>query len=188
MERTEKEILADIVAAKEEYARLAQDDSSTQGEVKEAGALVIALVRELDEYVSRGAKPCTNPRLQSILIPDPEGPEGALIDTGETEMRPCGARPMGMLKTPAHMYMGNQLPNLWEVGCVYCAPFLVEREDGEALKIDGKVVKVKRRSFSARAFSPAEAVKKWNAGEWVEDTMFDRMRGFTPEYPDAAEV
>jgi hypothetical protein len=179
--RTEKEILADVQAAKEEYARLHTDkENSTLAQVEAAGNKAKELVRELDAYVSRGAKPCAAERLFPVV--DEDGAE-----TGGVEMRPCNTPPMGMLKTPAHTSNGMDLPNVWEVGCVYCDPFLVEREDGTPLVVDGKVVKVKRRSYSARGFSPEEAVKKWNAGEWVEDFYFDRMRGFTPEYAPAAE-
>jgi hypothetical protein len=160
-ERTEKEILGDLRAAQEAYAAIAADrDKSTISQTEAAAEKCKTLFRELDAYVSTGADVCKN----------------------------CGKAPMGMLKTPAHTHNGAELPDLWEVGCVHCEPFLVEREDGKALVIDGKVVKVKRRSYSARGFSPAEAVKKWNAGEWVEDFYFDRMRGFTPEYAPPVET
>lgn len=95
----------------------------------------------------------------------------------------CGHDPIGMIKTPAHVKDGLDIPAVYEVGCGYCPPFLVEREDGTELVIDGEVKKLKRRSLSARAFSQQEAAERWNEGLWVEDAMFDRIPSFTPVYP-----
>lgn len=154
--RTEKEILNDLREAQEAYAALAADENSTQAQLRDAIASITALTNELGEYVIQGAEKCDD----------------------------CGAVPMGMLKTPAYydQAKGLDVPAVWEVGCVYCPPFLVEREDGKALIIEGETKTVKRRSLSARAITPQEAVRKWNAKEWVEDFYFERMRGFTPVY------
>lgn len=140
--RNENDILKERTDAAEAYARLAADSTSPVGNVEAAAVKVSALTKELQEYVAQGADDCQ-----------------------------CGNAPWGMLKTPAHMHMGVQMPNIWEVGCVHCAPVLVERPDGQ--EIDGK--NVKRRSYSARGTSPQEAVEKWNNGDWVEDFYFDRM-------------
>lgn len=153
--RTEKEILSDLRQAQEEYARLASDDTTPQVDMREAVSQVKTLSAELGEYLVQGVEPCE-----------------------------CGKIPMGMLKTPGYYdhAKGLDVPAVWEIGCVYCAPFLVEREDGKALLIEGKRTMVKRRSFSARALTPEEAVRKWNEKEWVEDFYFERIPGFTPEY------
>lgn len=154
--RTEKEILADLVKAQEEYAKLHADPKNTTlKQVSDQGNKVKTFSKELDAYVSKGATDCQ-----------------------------CGNHPMGMLKTPAYydQARGVDVPAVWEVGCVYCPPYLVEREVGQKLKVDGKMKTVMRRSVGARATTPTEAVRKWNEGEWVEDTRFDRIPGFTPEF------
>lgn len=146
--RTEKEMLSELRAAQENFAALHVDGKSTQDQLREATTRVKALSRELGDFISAGAVPCK-----------------------------CGHSPLGMLKTPAYKdQSGVEHPALFEVGCVHCAPYLVERPDGEARTIDGKAVKVKRRSYSARAYSPADAVRKWNEQDLIEDTKFD----FTP--------
>ena len=155
MERTEKEILSDLREAQEAYAALAANENSTQAQLRDAIKAVTALNTELGEYLIQGAENCD-----------------------------CGAVPMGMLKTPAYydQAKGLDVPAVWEVGCVYCPPFLVEREDGKALIIEGQTKVVKRRSLSARAITPQEAVRKWNAKQCVEDFYFERIPGFKPEY------
>lgn len=153
--RTEKEILADYTAAQNEFAALMSDrGNATLGAIDTAKEKLSTLYKELSAYVSNGAEPCKN----------------------------CGQPPMGMLKTPAHQHNGIDLPDTWEVGCVFCAPFLVERPDGKAIRVEGNTVNVKRRSYSARAFSPESTVKRWNAGEFVEDFYLERIPGFTPEF------
>lgn len=152
-QRTEKEILAELAQARAAFARSASDPETTQGAIATAAQTVKTLTKELGEYLIQGADECE-----------------------------CKAVPMGMLKTPGYHNKGLDVPPVWEVGCVHCAPFLVEREDGNSLVIDGVTKKVKRRSFSARAYTPAEAVRKWNEKEWVEDLDFDRIPGFKPEY------
>jgi hypothetical protein len=88
-----------------------------------------------------------------------------------------------MIKTPAYFANGVEVPAVYEVGCVFCPPYVVPNEDrGVVLMVKGEPQKVLRRSYSARATDPAEAVRKWNDGEWVEDTLFDRVPGFTPVY------
>ena len=153
--RTEKEILINLRETLEAYAALAANENSTQAELRDSIAAIKALNQELGEYVIQGAENCD-----------------------------CGAVPMGMLKTPAYydQAKGLDVPAVWEVGCVFCPPFLVEREDGKALIIEGQTKVVKRRSLSARAITPQEAVRKWNAKEWVEDFQFERIPGFKPEY------
>lgn len=153
--RTENEILSDLREAQEAYAALAANEDSTQAQLREAIAAITALTKELGEYVIQGAENCD-----------------------------CGAVPMGMLKTPAYydQAKGLDVPPVWEVGCVYCPPFLVERDDGKVLLIEGETKVLKRRCLSARATTPKEAVRKWNAKEWVEDFQFERIPGFKPEY------
>jgi len=160
-QRTEKQILIDLREAREGYAALASNENSTQAQLRDAAAAVKALNAELGEYIVRGADPCE-----------------------------CNATPMGMLKTPGYydQAKGVDVPAVWEVGCVYCNPVLVEREDGKALIIDDATKTVKRRSFSARATTPEEAVRKWNEKLWVEDFYFYRMKGFTPVYAPEAKV
>jgi len=172
-ERTEKEILTELSAAKEKFAELAANPESTTLAAQQAAVQEITkLGQELDQFISQGAEPCANPRAQ-------------VNAAGEMETKSCGERPMGMLKTPAYERDGIEVPAVWEVGCIHCAPYLVEHENGTAVLLEGEVKKVKRRSFSARANSPAEAVKKWNAGELVEDFYLDRIPGYTPEYAPA---
>lgn len=152
--RDEFTILGELRDSQNAYAALASNRNSTLGEVEEAANLVKTLSLELDAYISHGASNCTN----------------------------CGLKPMGMLKTPAYSKDGLDYPAVFEVGCVHCPPFLVEREDGTALVVEGANVKVKRRSYSSRAFSAKEASEKWNAQDFVEDTLFDRIPGFTPVF------
>ncbi len=153
--RNENEILKDLLVAKQEFAKVASDRQSTQEMVENAGSAVKKLHFQLDEYLSKGANSCA-----------------------------CGIKPMGMLKTPTYSDRGVDFPNIWEIGCIHCPPFLVEREDGTPLVIDGEVKKVKRRSLSARAFVVDEVTRKWNEQEWVEDTLFDRIPGFIPVYAE----
>ena len=146
-------ILEDHHAAMIAYAELAQNGDSTQAQLNAAAAAVRDLGQQLSGAISAGATPCGN----------------------------CQAAPIGMLKTPAYFNQGVEVPAMFEVGCVFCAPFLVANElRGGRLLIDGESKRVVRRSYSARATDPVEAVRKWNAGEWVEDTFFDRIPGFTP--------
>jgi hypothetical protein len=152
--RGAKEVLADRQEAVEAYAALAQDPETKLGQLNEAAEKVKGLNQELSAVISEGAELC------------------------ET----CGNAPMGMLKTPAYFSGGLEVPAVYEVGCVYCAPYVVDHaERGVSLVIDGETRKVLRRSYSARSTDPAEAVRKWNDGEWVEDTLFDRIPGFTPQ-------
>lgn len=76
----------------------------------------------------------------------------------------CGKFPMGMIKTPSYPGSdGLMTPAVYEVGCIYCPQYLIETESG-----------VRRRSVSARGHSPEEAVSRWNAGEWVVDSKFEK--------------
>jgi hypothetical protein len=154
-QRTAKEILEELQTSRTKFAELASAPQSTQGQVQEAASVVKALTKELDEFVTQGTDKCD-----------------------------CDNPPMGMLKTPGYYdpAKGVDVPPVWEVGCTFCAPVLVPREDGKALVIEGETQKMKRRSRSARATTPEEAVRKWNAKEWVEDFYFDRIPGFTPEF------
>jgi hypothetical protein len=102
------------------------------------------LRRELGEHLAAGANPCPN----------------------------CGYDPVGMIKTPSYEKDGLTVPAVIEVGCVICPPFYVEAEGGAEKTLDGKPATVKRRSYSARAYSQAEAAAKWNAQEFVEDLRF----------------
>ena len=151
--RNENDILKELTAAKTAFAKM-NASSASVADIQAASSKVSGLVKELDAFIVQGANKC----------------------------KKCGGIPMGILKTPAHSHNGMDLPNIWEVGCTACEPFLVEREDGKSMKVNGKVAKMKRRSYSARGFSPAEAVQKWNEEKWVEDFYFERMRGFTPEF------
>jgi hypothetical protein len=76
----------------------------------------------------------------------------------------CGKAPLGMVKTPSYVD-GNGIKTkpVYEVGCVYCPQYLIETPEGD-----------RRRSVSARGYSPEEAVANWNTEEWVIDTRFDR--------------
>lgn len=154
-QRTEKEILLELRNAQKVYVDLASAPQSTQGQVAAAASVVKNLTVELDGYLTQGAAACD-----------------------------CENLPMGILKTPGYydQAKGVDVPPVWEVGCVHCPPYLVERNTGKALVIDGTTKTVKRRSFSARALTAAEAVRKWNEKEWVEDFYFDRIPGLKPEY------
>ena len=100
--------------------------------------------RELGEALAEGAKDCPN----------------------------CGYPPVGMVKTPSHVRDGLEVPAVIEIGCIFCPPYYVEAEDGTDGTLDGKAAKIKRRSYSARAYSQADAVAKWNDQQYVEDTRF----------------
>jgi hypothetical protein len=85
---------------------------------------------------------------------------------------------MGMVKTPSNFNGGVEVPAVYEVGCVYCDPVLVDSpERGVIVNLDGNERRVLRRSFSARGGSPEEAVKRWNQGDFVEDQFIERMPG-----------
>jgi hypothetical protein len=159
--RNETHILADIAEAKASYAEMMSTKraETTLAQQEEAVDKIKTLSRELDDFLVSGANDCGN----------------------------CGHKPMGMLKTPAYEDRGVEYPAVLEVGCVHCPPVIVERANGKALIIDGEVKTVKRRSYSARATSQAEAVRKWNAQEFVEDFLFDRIPGFTPVEAEASE-
>jgi hypothetical protein len=156
--RNEGDILAELIAAKEAYGALAANKVVSVGELEAAGATVRTLSNELSAYLVDGAKPCGGC-----------GASGSVI---------------GMLKTPPRTINGMDYPAVWEVGCISCPPYLVEREDGSKLLIDGKASAVKRRSWSARGFSRDETVAKWNDGRHVEDSMFERIPGFVAVYSD----
>jgi len=98
----------------------------------------------------------------------------ACLSSGANACQECGNPPMGMIKTPAFTKDGVDFPCVYEVGCIFCDPYLVERENGQAREIDGRTLKLKRRSFSARGVSVAQAVENWNSGRWVEDLYFER--------------
>jgi hypothetical protein len=152
--RNELDILEEKRVAVEEYAELAKDPNRLVSAVEELSGKIKMLGRELDDYLTAEAKPCPN----------------------------CGNKPMGMLKTPAYTDRGVDYPNIWEIGCVFCPPFLVETDGGRRLKINGLVTPVKRRSYSARGFSVGEVTEKWNNDKYVEDFLFERIPNFTPEY------
>ena len=85
----------------------------------------------------------------------------------------CGQQPIGMLKTPAHTNRGVDIPEVIEVGCIFCPPFYVKSEkNGVDGTLDGKKGKYARKSYSARANSLEDATKKWNEGNLLEDTEF----------------
>ncbi len=102
---------------------------------------------QLGEHLAKGADTCSN----------------------------CGNDVIGMVKTPVYTNRdGVEMPAVYEVGCIVCPPFWVDSEAGDDVTLDGKKAKIKRRSYSARAVSVKEAVRKWNAGEWIEDNQLDR--------------
>ncbi len=108
--------------------------------------LVKDLRRQLGEHLAAGAEKCGN----------------------------CGHDVVGMLKTIAYYdeAKGIDVPPVYEVGCVICPPHYVEAENGVPGKLDGVETTVKRRSYSARATTPEQAVANWNAGKYIEDTRF----------------
>lgn len=99
---------------------------------------------------------------------------GEALAEGSDNCRRCGYPPVGMLKTPGYydQIRGVDVPPIYEVGCIFCPPYYVESERGEARKLDGENAKVCRRSYSARASTPEGAVANWNAGKFVEDLRF----------------
>lgn len=99
------------------------------------------------------------------------GDLGEKLAEGAGDCPNCGYPPVGMLKTPSYFDQRNQvqMPDVFEIGCIVCPPVYVERADGEDRRLDGKPAKVKRRSYSARGITQAEAASKWNLGEFVED-------------------
>jgi hypothetical protein len=152
METTVNEVLEAHHAAMASYGELAANGNTTQAALREASDKVKKIGAELSSAIAEGAEVC----------------------------KQCSQPPMGMLKTPSYYNQGVEVPPVFEVGCVFCPPIVVENSiRGVAMKIDGNVRKVLRRSVSARANTPADAVRKWNASEFVEDTLFDRMPGFT---------
>jgi hypothetical protein len=97
---------------------------------------------------------------------------GEHLAKGANDCENCGYPVVGMIKTPSYMKDGLEVPPVYEIGCVICPPFYVASDEGEERNLDGKKAKVKRRSYSARAYSLDQAVEKWNAGDFVEDTRF----------------
>lgn len=99
---------------------------------------------------------------------------GEALASGANACERCGYDPIGMLKTPGYYdeSKGIDVAPVYEVGCIFCPPYYVEHETGQERTLDGKKAKVRRRSFSARANTPEEAVKNWNAGKYVEDLRF----------------
>lgn len=89
--------------------------------------------------------------------------QAACISSGANACE-CGKSPLGMVKTPAYFdtAQGMERPAVYEVGCVYCPQYLIDTPEGK-----------RRRSVSARGFTPEETVAKWNAGDWVVDTKFE---------------
>lgn len=96
-----------------------------------------------------------------------------LTAKGAEPCKNCGHTPIAMIKTPAHMRDGMEVPAVVEVGCIVCPPYYIKHAEGTDAKLDGKAAKVKRRSYSARAYSLAEAAKNWNEGNHVEDHKLD---------------
>lgn len=136
--------------AAESYAALAQDGNSSQKDLAAAAQKVKELGAELAAAISEGAEVCQQ----------------------------CQAPPLGMVKTPAYENAGVEVPAVFEVGCIHCPPYLVPDElRGAEIVIDGVKQKVARRSYSARANTPADAVARWNAGQFVQDTLIDRIPG-----------
>jgi hypothetical protein len=98
---------------------------------------------------------------------------GEALAAGAVRCENCGHDVVGILKTPAHMNRGVEVPPLYEVGCVICPPYYIEDENGTDAELDGKKTKVMRISYSARSYgSPEAAVEKWNKGEFVKDYNF----------------
>lgn len=95
-----------------------------------------------------------------------------LEPTGADPCPNCGYQPVGMIKTPSYMKDGLEVPAVIEVGCIGCRPVYVKSESGVDGTLDGKEAKVARRSYSARAYSLSDAIEKWNARNFVEDTRF----------------
>ncbi len=166
--RTESEIRADQMTAFE--ALRTAIETLPDAQVAPFRQRTKDLGDELSACLSNGAVPCSNPvaRLNE--------------ETQESEVVPCGRQPMGMLKTPAFTKDGVEFPAVYEVGCIVCAPHLIDHPEGVAVKHKNGTKKVKRRSFSARALSPAAAVEKWNAGEYLEDEKIYWIPGYVPEY------
>jgi len=157
--RNETHILRELHDSKLAYAELmspAKRANTTLQQQQDAVNAIKTLSKELDDFLTTGANPCSN----------------------------CSKPPMGMLKTQAYNDRGVDYPNVLEVGCIHCPPILVEREDGKALIIEGERKVVKRRSYSARATTQEEVVRKWNNQVFVEDFLFDRIPGFTPVYAE----
>jgi len=77
----------------------------------------------------------------------------------------CGKSPMGILKTPFfEKSNGETIGPVYEVGCVFCPPYLEGPEGREH-----------RVSISSRGRSPEIAVERWNARDFVKDGHVNRI-------------
>lgn len=102
----------------------------------------------------------------------------ALLSSGSTNCEVCDRAPMGMLKRPGYTDNdGTAHAPIYEVGCIYCPPVIVDHEEGLDVTLDGANRKVKRRSYSARGNTPEQAVERWNAGQHVVDNQIFRGTG-----------
>lgn len=144
--RTADTILGEIDAIRRKYHE--RHGEMTVNQIAEHNDKLVGLQQEFSDSIAAGAKACE-----------------------------CGNdtyAPMGMLKTPARTERGVDYPAVYEVGCAHCPPVIVESENGYDAVIGGKKMKVVRRSVSARATTPEDAVKNWNNKKFVEDNLFDR--------------
>lgn len=122
--RTEKEIKSDIEARRAEYQE--QAGKLPAPKLQEVSDKVVAANKELSELYASDAAVCPG----------------------------CGAKPIGILRTPEYTDRGRLISALYEVGCIVCPPIV---ESG------------KRRSYSAQGSTPQQAAENWNSLKWVED-------------------
>lgn len=85
--RTEAEIVADLVAARDAYREVALVENAAQ--LAARSAVIKALLDEQDALLCAGAKPCPA----------------------------CGAEPYGRLKTPAHKSKGASVAAVYAIQC-----------------------------------------------------------------------
>lgn len=141
-----------------------------------------AIAKAIEDYnEALAALPIAETKVFLDKLKQAQDAKSDFISNGANPCENCGALPMGIVKTPAHVYNGTPLPTLYEVGCTHCPPYIYEDEDGKEVKAEGKVVKVKRRSYSSRAYSIAETVENWNNKVYVEDLKLGLNTGFVFE-------
>jgi hypothetical protein len=100
--RTEEQVTADLIAAREAHHAASQTESQSQLAVR--SAKIKALMAELSETISTGAKACPV----------------------------CGNNPFGRQRTPSYRVRGGRIvPPVYEIACLAC-PSERKEENGTA--------------------------------------------------------